>query len=62
MQPMSDRLRELLDLVIGSLDDPATDGRALAGRAGFSRDHLDRLLAAASDPIDWERLRSVSGP
>jgi len=47
MQPMSDRLREL-DLVIGSLDDPAADGRALARRAGFSRDHLDRLLAAAT--------------
>ena len=45
---MTDRLRELLDLVVGSLDDPAADGRALAGRAHFSRDHLDRLVAAAT--------------
>ena len=45
---MTDRLRELLDLVVGSLDDPAADGRALAGRAHFSRDHLDRLIAAAT--------------
>jgi len=45
---MTDRLRELLDLVLGSLDDPDADGRALAGRAHFSRDHLDRLLAAAT--------------
>ena len=45
---MTDRLRELLDLVLGSLDDPEADGRALAGRAHFSRDHLDRLLAAAT--------------
>jgi len=45
---MADRLRALLDLVIASLDDPRADGRALAGRAHFSRDHLDRLLAAAT--------------
>jgi AraC-like DNA-binding protein len=45
---MTDRLRELLDLVVGSLDDRAADGRALAGRAHFSRDHLDRLIAAAT--------------
>lgn len=45
---MADRLRALLDLVIASLDDPGADGRALAGRAHFSRDHLDRLLAAAT--------------
>jgi AraC family transcriptional regulator len=45
---MTDRLRELLDLVLGSLDDPEADGRALADRAHFSRDHLDRLLAAAT--------------
>lgn len=43
-----DRLRELLDLVLGSLDEPSADGRTLAGRAHFSRDHLDRLLAAAT--------------
>jgi len=45
---MTDRLRDLLDLVVGSLDDPGTDGDALARRAHFSRDHLDRLLAAAT--------------
>jgi AraC family transcriptional regulator len=45
---MADRLRELIDLVFDSLDEPGTDGRALARRAHFSRDHLDRLLAAAT--------------
>jgi AraC family transcriptional regulator len=45
---MADRLRELIDLVLGSLDEPGADGRALADRAHFSRDHLDRLLAAAT--------------
>ena len=45
---MADRLRELIDLVLASLDEPGTDGRALAARAHFSRDHLDRLLAAAT--------------
>jgi AraC family transcriptional regulator len=43
-----DRLRELIDLVLASLDEPVADGRALAGRAHISRDHLDRLLAAAT--------------
>lgn len=46
--PMADRLRELIDLVLASLDEPEADGRALARRAHFSRDHLDRLLAAAT--------------
>jgi AraC family transcriptional regulator len=45
---MADRLRELIDLVLSSLDEPSADGRALADRAHFSRDHLDRLLAAAT--------------
>jgi AraC family transcriptional regulator len=45
---VSDRLRELIDLVLDSLDEPNADGRALADRAHFSRDHLDRLLAAAT--------------
>jgi AraC-like DNA-binding protein len=45
---MTDRLRSLIDLVVRSLDEPEADGRALAGRAHFSRDHLDRLLAAAT--------------
>jgi len=44
---MADRLRDLLDLVLSSLDDDV-DGAALAARAHFSRDHLDRLLAAAT--------------
>ncbi len=45
---MTDRLRALLDLVVDSLDDPVADGPALARRAAFSRDHLDRLLAAST--------------
>jgi AraC family transcriptional regulator len=45
---VADRLRELIDLVLSSLDEPRADGRALAERAHFSRDHLDRLLAAAT--------------
>lgn len=45
---VADRLRDLIDLVLASLDEADADGRALAGRAHFSRDHLDRLLAAAT--------------
>jgi AraC family transcriptional regulator len=45
---VTDRLRDLLDLVLESLDAPDADGRALARRAHFSRDHLDRLLAGAT--------------
>lgn len=45
---VADRLRSLLDLVLGSLDEPGADGRLLAERAHFSRDHLDRLLAGAT--------------
>ncbi len=54
---MADRLRDLIDLVLGSLDEPDTDGRALARRAYFSRDHLDRLLAAATgeSPVGLRR-------
>ena len=48
MCPVADRLRELIDLVLDSLDEPGTNGQALARRAHFSRDHLDRLLAAAT--------------
>jgi AraC family transcriptional regulator len=44
---MADRLRELIDVVLDSLDEPA-NGASLARRAHFSRDHLDRLLAAAT--------------
>ena len=45
---VADRLRELIDVILASLDEPGADGRALARRANFSRDHLDRLLAAAT--------------
>jgi AraC family transcriptional regulator len=45
---MTDRLRSLIDLVVDSLDHPGADGRTLARQASFSRDHLDRLLAAAT--------------
>jgi AraC-like DNA-binding protein len=45
---MADRLRELIDLVLASLDEPAADGSLFARRAHFSRDHLDRILAAAT--------------
>lgn len=48
MDGVSDRLRDLLDLVVGSLDEPDVDGRTLAARASFSRDHLDRLVRAAT--------------
>jgi AraC family transcriptional regulator len=44
---VSDRLRELIDVVLDSLDEPV-DGASLAQRTHFSRDHLDRLLAAAT--------------
>jgi AraC family transcriptional regulator len=54
---MADRLRDLIDLVLGSLDEPGANGRALAERAHFSRDHLDRLLAAATgeSPVGLRR-------
>lgn len=45
---VADRLRDLIDLVLASLDEGAADGPALARRAHFSRDHLDRLLSAAT--------------
>jgi AraC family transcriptional regulator len=54
---VADRLRELIDLVLDSLDEPGADGQALAQRAHFSRDHLDRLLAAATgeSPVSLRR-------
>jgi AraC family transcriptional regulator len=57
MSPMADRLRELIDVVLDSLDEPAADGRVLADRVHFSRDHLDRLLAAATgeSPVGLRR-------
>jgi AraC family transcriptional regulator len=45
---VADRLRDLIDLVLGSIDEPGANGRALALRANFSRDHLDRLLSAGT--------------
>jgi AraC-like DNA-binding protein len=42
-----DRLRGILDLVEGSLDEPDLDGTDLAGRAYLSRFHFDRLVRAA---------------
>ncbi|WP_053226024.1 helix-turn-helix domain-containing protein [Solirubrobacter soli] len=44
---MADRLRALIDVVLESLDEPV-NGSSLADRVNFSRDHLDRLLAAAT--------------
>lgn len=41
----TDRLRELLDLVLASLDE-GLDGGSLAGRAYLSRFHFDRLVKA----------------
>lgn len=41
-----DRLRELVDLIVGSLDDEV-DGKAVADRAYLSRYHFDRLVSAA---------------
>jgi AraC-like DNA-binding protein len=56
-QAMADRLRDLIDLVVDSIDRPNADGRALARAASFSRDHLDRLLAAATgeSPVAMRR-------
>jgi AraC family transcriptional regulator len=45
---VADRLRDLIDLVLASLDEPGADGHRLARRAHFSRDHLDRILAGAT--------------
>jgi AraC family transcriptional regulator len=45
---VADRLRDLIDLVVDSMDHPDADGRSLARTAAFSRDHLDRLLAGAT--------------
>jgi AraC family transcriptional regulator len=45
---MADRLRDLIDLVLASLDEQGANGSALARRAHFSRDHLDRILAGAT--------------
>jgi AraC family transcriptional regulator len=54
---VTDRLRALLDLVLASLDEPRADGRTLADRSHFSRDHLDRLIsgAAGESPVALRR-------
>jgi AraC family transcriptional regulator len=44
---ITDRLRAILDLVEGALDEPDLTGDDLAGRAYLSRFHFDRLVAAA---------------
>src|SRR5947209_11589666 len=41
-----DRLRELIDLILLTLDDDV-DGAAIAGRACLSRYHFDHLVSAA---------------
>jgi len=43
----ADRLREILDLVEASLDEPELTGSDLAGRAFLSRFHFDRLVSSA---------------
>ena len=45
----ADRLREILDLLDASLDEPQLAGDELAGRAYLSRFHFDRLVRAALD-------------
>lgn len=40
-----DRLRELIDLIVGSLDEDV-DGWAIASRGCLSRYHFDRLVSA----------------
>jgi AraC family transcriptional regulator len=45
----ADRLREILDLLEASLDEPRLPGAELAGRAYLSRFHFDRLVRSALD-------------
>jgi AraC family transcriptional regulator len=45
----ADRLREILDLLEASLDEPQLAGADLAGRAYLSRFHFDRLVRSALD-------------
>jgi len=46
---VADRLRELIDLVLESLDEPGADGRALA--------ELGAPVPSSGDPIEWEAGR-----
>lgn len=43
-----DRLRELLDVIVDSLNEPGLTGRDVAGRAFLSRFYFDRIVAAAT--------------
>lgn len=43
-----DQLRDLLDVVVRSLEEPAATGSDVAARAYLSRFHFDRLVAAAT--------------
>jgi AraC-like DNA-binding protein len=43
-----DQLRELLDVVVSSLEDPHLTGQAVADRAYLSRFHFDRIIAATT--------------
>jgi AraC family transcriptional regulator len=43
-----DQLRDLLDVVVSSLEDPHLTGQAVAGRAYLSRFHFDRIIVAAT--------------
>lgn len=43
-----DQLRELLDVVVRSIEEPGATGPDLAARAFLSRFHFDRLVAAAT--------------
>lgn len=42
----ADRLRELLDVIVASLDEPGLTGDDVAGRAFLSRFHFDRRVSA----------------
>jgi len=52
-----DRLRDLLDLLLESLDEGRVDGAALAARAAFSRFHFDRIVQAGlgESPASFRR-------
>jgi hypothetical protein len=57
---VADRLRELIDLVLDSLDEPGTGGAALAQRAQAPARGLGELGArvpSPDDPIEWEAGR-----
>lgn len=57
---VADRLRELIDLVLDSLDEPGTGGAALAQRAQAPARGLGELGArvpSPGDPLEWEAGR-----